>query len=230
MGIIRLNPDEVFTTDSTDYHILQHAVLSIKDISGAILEIGARMGGSAKIIIDTLAENEDTNRAMFCIDPYGNIDLEVTNINRTLHYNEFVEGDPLAKDLVSKKKFDYTNDMRNNIVPALYHYAFSKGLNFAFFFLEDTEFFKLYKNGVPIYNEFKEYVNNYAFVFFDGPHTNEAVNIELNFFLKRCSIGSVFVFDDIWMYDHDKFEKQLFKQGFLVLQKSLVKASYVKRA
>jgi len=38
----------------------------------------------------------------------------------------------------------------------------------------------------------------------------------------------VFVADDIWMYDHDRFENMIYAQGFKVLEKGNVKASYVR--
>jgi hypothetical protein len=96
------------------------------------------------------------------------------------------------------------------------------------FCLEDHEFFKRYADGVPVYDEQKIMVNEYAFVFFDGPHTNEAVEEELNFFLDRAPNGAVYVFDDIWMYDHDKFEKIMFDRGFKLIEKGNIKASYKK--
>lgn len=228
MGIIRLSDEEVFSTDSEEYDILRNAALSIKGVEGAVLEIGTRRGGSAKIIIDALVENQDTARSMFCIDPYGNIDLDVTNINKKLHYGIDGEGDPMSKDTVSTMKFDYTNDMRNRVIPSLYYYAYQRGLNFTFFCLEDSEFFNRYYNGVPVYEEQKKVVNDYALVFFDGPHTNEAVELELVFFLSRAPKGAVFVFDDIWMYDHDKFEKMMLDRGWEVLEKRKIKASYKK--
>ena len=70
--------------------------------------------------------------------------------------------------------------------------------------------------------------NTYAFVFFDGPHDNKTLFFETEFFLKRVAIGSVFVYDDIWMYDHDAVEKMLFSAGFEILEKRTIKASYVK--
>jgi len=225
MGIIRFSDEEVFGTDSEEYDILFNAAKNIKDVEGAVVEIGTRRGGSAKIIIDALVENQDSNRPMFCIDPYGNIDLEITNINATLHYaGKFeLEGDPMSKDNSFKTKFDYTNEM-----PSLYFYAFQRGLNFTFFCLEDHEFFKRFADGVPYYEEEKKMANQYAFVFFDGPHTNEAVDEEIKFFLDRCTKGSTFVFDDIWMYDHDRFEKILFDNGFETLERRNIKASYYK--
>lgn len=231
MGIIRLSDEEVFGTDSQEYEILWNAAKNIKGVEGAVVEIGTRRGGSAKMIIDALAEQGDTNRSMFCIDPYGNIDLEITNINASIHYpgKYQVEGDPMSKDASFVTKFDYTNDMRNRVIPSLYYYAYQRGLNFTFFCLEDHEFFNRYADGVPVYNEVKKLENQYAFVFFDGPHTNEAVDLELNFFLQRSTKGTTFVFDDIWMYDHDKFEKIMFDNGFDILEKKQIKASYYKQ-
>lgn len=232
MGVIRFNDEEVFGTDSQEYEILYNAAKNIKGVDGAVVEIGTRRGGSAKLIIDALAEQNDTNRSMFCIDPYGNIDLEITNINASIHYpGKFqVDGDPMSKDASFMTKFDYTNDMRNRIIPSLYYYAYNRGLNFTFFCLEDHEFFNRYADGVPVYNEVKKLENQYALVFFDGPHTNEAVELELNFFMDRSTKGTVFVFDDVWMYDHDRFEKIMFENGFEVLEKKNIKASYHKTA
>jgi hypothetical protein len=230
MGIIRFNDEEVFGVDSQEYEILANAALAAKGTPGAVVEIGTRRGGSAKLIIDAMHGNGDSNRPMFCIDPYGNIDLEITNINASIHYpNQYkVEGDPMSKDDSFKTKFDYTNDMRNRIIPSLYYYAYQHGFDFTFFCLEDHEFFKRYPDGVPVYNEVKSLMNEYAFVFFDGPHTNEAVQEELDFFLPRTPVGGVYVFDDIWMYDHDKFEQLMFDNGFEILEKQKIKASYKK--
>lgn len=232
MGIIRFNDEEVFAVDSQEYEILANAVANIGQTPGGVVEIGTRRGGSAKLIIDTLVANHNNHRSMFCIDPYGNIDLEITNINASVHYpgKYEVEGDPMSKDASFATKFDYTNDMRNRIIPSLYYYAFQSGLNFTFFCLEDTEFFERYGDGVPVYDEKKSYVDQYAFVFFDGPHTNEAVITETEFFQTKSPVGAVWVFDDIWMYDHDMIEeKYLFPNGWEVLEKKQIKASYIKK-
>lgn len=230
MTIIRFSDEEVFGTDSQEYEILYNAALKTKG-DGAVVEIGSRRGGSAKMIIDALVAAGQSRRPMFCIDPYGNIDLEITNLSASIHYpGQFeLEGDPNSKDISFTRKFDYTNDMRNRVIPSLYFYAFQAGLNFTFFCLEDTEFFKRYADGVPVYDEVKKFANNYAFVFFDGPHTNEAVIEELEFFNTRVEVGAVYVFDDIWMYDHDMIEeKYILPQGFEILEKGQVKVSYVK--
>lgn len=229
-NIIRFSTDEVFNTDSQEYDILGEAAKTIKGVNGAIVEIGTRRGGSAKLIIDSLSENQDTQRPMFCIDPYGNIELECTNINLTVHYpsQDFgITEDKMSKERSVPVRFDYTNAMRNRIIPSLYFYAYSAGLDFTFFCLEDTEFFNRYHDGVPVYNEIKTTVNEYALVFFDGPHTNDAVTRELDFFIPRSNVGTAFVFDDIWMYSHDEIiEPMLAERGFELLRKGNVKASY----
>ena len=233
MSVIRFNTEEVFDTDSSEYEILYNAAAELKnDVPGAIIEIGSRRGGSAKIIIDALvSKNNTNNRSMFCVDPYGNIEIKCTNLSTTIHNPDRpIEGDPMAKDIVSMQRFDYTFEMRNRVIPSLYYYAYQAGLNFAFFCFEDTEFFKRFSDGVPVYDNFKRIENEYAFVFYDGPHDNETLHLECDFFVKRSPIGSVHVFDDIWMYDHDKIveETYLFPNGFEVLEKKNIKASYIK--
>jgi hypothetical protein len=229
MAMIRFSDEEVFGTDSQEYEILVNAALEVKGTQGAIVEIGTRRGGSAKMIIDALASQGNTNRPMFCIDPYGNIEIDCTNLNMAVHNpDRKIEGDPASKEITSPQRFDYDNTMRNRVIPSLYYYAYSQGLDFSFFCLEDTEFFERYNDGVPVYNKVKTLVNDYAFVFFDGPHDNKALELETEFFIKRALLGTLFVFDDIWMYDHDKIEERLFANGFVVHEKKQIKASYIK--
>lgn len=230
MSIIRFSTDEVFNTDSSEYDILANACLKIKNIPGGILELGTRRGGSAKLIMDKLYENGDNQRSFFCIDPYGNIEIECTNLNMTIHYpGTEVVGDPASKDITSKRRFDYTNDMRNRIIPSLYYYGYQKGFNFTFFCLEDTEFFKRYSDGVPVYDQYKEIINEYALVFLDGPHDNKSVALETEFFCSRMPVGSVMIHDDIWMFSLEEIiEPIMFEYGFEVLEKGKIKASYIK--
>lgn len=229
MAIIRFSDEEVFGVDSQEYEVLANAVKEIKGVEGALVEIGTRRGGSAKLIMDTLVSNGDTNRSMFCIDPYGNIEIPCTNLNMTIHNpDRHIEGDKHSKELTSPQRFDYDNTMRNRIIPSLYFYAYNVGLNFTFFCLEDNEFIKRYADGVPVYDEYKKIEDKYAFVFFDGPHDNENVKMEVDFFVERASVGATFVFDDIWMYDHDMIESILFSNGFEILEKKNIKASYKK--
>ena len=229
MGIIRFSDEEVFGTDSQEYDILRDAAREAAQVPGAAIEIGTRRGGSAKMIMDALA-GSIPNRPMFCIDPYGNIEIDCTNLNMSIHNpDRKIEGDPSSKEITSPQRFDYDNNMRNRIIPSLYYYGYANGFDFSFFCLEDTEFFKRYADGVPTYNEQKIMVNEYAFVFFDGPHDNKCLELETEFFLERSVVGTVFVYDDIWMYDHARVvEEKIFAAGFETLEKGNIKASYKK--
>lgn len=225
--IIRFNPDEVFSTDSSQYEILENAVKNIGN-DGLIVEIGSRAGGSARIIADSLVEyGHAEGRTMLCIDPYGNIEYPQTNMAVHIHYPHVkLQGDVESKDIIVPTRIGYTNQMRNDIIPSLYYYMYNLGLNFAFLCLEDTEYFKRYSDGYPVYEEHKRMETNYSFVFFDGPHTTEAVEEEVKFFLDRITPGSVFVFDDCWMYDHDKIEQLMFDKGMVTIDKGIIKCSY----
>jgi len=221
--------DRYFTVDSKEYLVLENALLKTRNVDGAIVEIGTRLGGSTKLMIDALAYNNDIGRPLFAIDPYGNIPCEVTNKAVVVHHPD--QKDLVENDSVNESKhylFDFTNEMRNHAIPWLYYYAFMKKIEFHFFNMEDTEFFKRFSDGVPLYDRQKFILNLYALVFFDGPHTNSVVQEEIDFFLPRTEIGSMFVFDDIWMYDHDMIEEQLFEAGWEVMDRLNIKASYKK--
>ena len=117
MGIIRFSDEEVFGIDSTESEILINAVTHVGETPGAIVEIGSRRGGSAKMIIDALVATGNNNRSMFCIDPYGNIEIECTNKNITAHVPGVeVDGDPQSTEITKPLRFDYDNTMRNRII------------------------------------------------------------------------------------------------------------------
>jgi hypothetical protein len=228
MSIIRFNIEDTFTTDSSDYDILIEAAELSRDVPGMAIEIGTRRGGSAKMIIDALV---GTNKGMICVDPYGNIEIECTNMNVTHHMPSVtVEGDPLSTEITQPLRFDYDNTMRNRVIPSLYYYAFMQGLDFRFFCLEDSEFFARYSDGIPFYNNEKTVINEYSHVNFDGPHSDDKVLEEVKFFISRTpSIGATYCFDDCWMYSHfEKIHPLLLENGFDLLNKGNVKASYIK--
>lgn len=230
MSIIRFSTEEVFSTDSQEYEILYNAVQQVGKTPGAIVEIGTRRGGSMKLIIDALVQTNNSGRTVIAIDPYGNIPIECTNLNMSIHNpDRKIEGDPMSKEITSPQTFDYTNDMRNRVIPSLYFYAYQAGMNFSFMCLEDTEFFNRYGDGFPVYNNGKKVETEYAFVFIDGPHFDEAIWREIKFFEPRMPVGGIMVMDDIWMANHDQFEEYLFERGWELLEMGKIKASYIKR-
>lgn len=198
-----------FQTDSSNYDVLEDGVKKAKNTKGAILEIGLRAGGGTAFMIRGMEDSGQKEKPLFAIDPYGNIEYYRDEIFKT-------------------GRCDYTNTMRNETLVKLYDITNRMKINFYFFNMEDTEFFKRYRGGVPIYLNKKEIVNLYSFVHFDGPHTIAALNEEVKFFDERSNIGAVFVFDDVTMYQHDVLHEYLSKRGWECYVKTERKWAYQK--
>jgi cephalosporin hydroxylase len=189
---------ETLPTDSRDYHVLYNAAAAIKDVQGIVCEIGTRQGGSLSHIINGLLSAGDINRNVVCIDPYGDIDYA-----------------PREGEL---RKCGYSNHMRDEALPGIYNFAQGKPVNVVFFCLEDTEFFSRFADGVPVYQDYKQIINQYSLVFFDGPHDMASLFRELRFFYPRSVIGTIFIFDDIADYPHELIHEDLIKNNFEVIE------------
>ena len=213
----KVERDFVIQGDSADYDVLWNAAKSIKDVPGLILEIGVRLGKSSFVMVQACAENEDTDRKFIGVDCYG-------------------EWAP-----------SYTNQMKLEAKATLGVFCALSGVDYTLFELEDTEYFKRYADGVPLYNrtvfdtaekqykpedyEWKQVCNEYALVHLDGPHRMEDVVLESDFFMQRMAKNGVIVYDDIdkpQKYNHDEFEPTLFDNGFELIEKKGSKASYRK--
>jgi len=196
----------VIDTDSREYGVLSNAVREIGDVQGLTCEIGVRSGGSSKLIMETLLEM-GKKKTHIGIDPYGNIDYT--------HWNTVTE------------KLGYNNKMRNNMLKNLYTFCCDHDLDFLFFPLEDTEYFQRFNDGVPVYNEYKQKINMYSLVFFDGPHSTDLIKSAVDFFINKVPVGGFFVFDDRDQYPHmQKLDKYIKSTGFEIFQQGHVKISY----
>lgn len=194
-------------TDSGDYHLLTKGVELAKEIPGLTCEIGLRRGGGTKFILDALQRHGI--KTHIAIDPYGNIEYEHKE-------GEFVT-------------LDYTNDMRDECLSNLHAYARQIQVPLLFWNLEDTEYFKRFGDGVPLYNKVKTIVNQYSFIHFDGPHAYEPLMVEIDFFKSRTPVGGCWCFDDVkGYYDHDAVEKVVLDSGFMLIEKGDKKALYQK--
>lgn len=197
--------------DSWDYDLISLGVELSKDVDGICLEIGLRLGGGTKHIVDAIS-NHCPNKVAMAIDPYGYILYE-------LKQDTFV-------------RLDYTEDMKCTCLSNLYQYVKEKKVHFIFHNLEDTEFFNRYSDGVPVYNNHKTIVNKYSFVHFDGCHSVGALIKEIDFFLPRTDSGAFFCFDDIseidYYYNHSVIEEYLLKNNFVIHEKRDKKGLYKK--
>lgn len=199
-----------------DYHILVNATKKIKGVYGMTCEVGLREGGGSKYIIDTLMENGDRGRTHIAIDPYGSI--------------PYIQSEEQVRADGDEGHGPYPNKMMKVCLSELYGYIYNKDIEVLFFPLEDTEFFKRYGDGIPVYSEAKK-INKqiYALTYLDGPHNLDHTMREAIFFGKRTNIGGTMVFDDVNnYYDHTKIKEYLLKNGWNELEVSGTKISYIK--
>lgn len=195
-------------TDSGEYHVLTNAVRNVVDVDGMTCEIGIREGGSSYLIMQALKETGQ-NKIHVGIDPFGNID--------------YLEWETRIV------KLDYSNKMKQKMLMNIYKYCNDADQEFLFFPLEDTEFFKRYADGIPIYNNNKYIINKYALVFFDGPHATGPVKEEFDFFESRMAKGGYVVFDDLHQYPHmEVLDPYIISKGFEMMEKGRYKISYRK--
>ena len=197
--------DRVLVSDCCEH-------LSKNNIPGIIIEIGTRRGGGAVMIAETLERFDSTNRLFVCVDPYGNIAYEDTD--------------------GGKRTFDYTNHMRDITIPKLHEHISGIGFNFMFLNMEDTEFFSRYPDGIPVYSNKKQVMNDYAFVFLDGPHAVEPIKLEIDYFMPKIVKGGIILFDDTNRYNHSVIDKIMIDNGFKVFSKTTsnfeFKVAYIK--
>ena len=197
-------------TDSREYHILERAARSVSGVPGLTCEIGVREGGGTKAIIDAVRLSGGPKKVHVAIDPFGNIEYA--------HFETLVAKEP-----------GYTNAMKNRMLKLLYQYCEQHGVECLFFPLEDTEYFKRFADGVPLYDQFKTMENRYALVFFDGPHTTALVKTEFDFFKDRQEVGAALVFDDIDQYPHmSLLDPYIRSHGYALVEQGVCKASYTK--
>lgn len=177
--------------DGSEYNILQDAVNFGMRASGMSCEIGIREGKGSKIIIEGYQQEKTLPRVHIGIDPYGGIPYEFTD-----------------KETIWDA---YPNKLRDCAIPELYKLCSGTNVQFLFFQMTDTQFFKRFADGVPIYINHKEFVyNEYGCVFFDGPHTTEATLAETKFFAERATKDAIFIYDDVVnYYDHDMVKSYL---------------------
>ena len=191
--------------DSLEYEVFDEAIRRLENPVGASVEIGVRRGFGSKCIMDAFRKYfPNLKHNHLGIDPYGNIE-----------YNPMED----CKNV----RLDYTNDMKRD---ALLDFA-KDYPEFHMVCLEDTEFFKRYADGYPVYDEYKIMLTQYDLVHFDGPHDLMSVFNEVNFFHSRKADQCIFVFDDIKSYDHSKIDSTLKDFGYKLLFEGMRKAVYL---
>lgn len=177
--------------DGTEYHLLTAAARDTA-VLGLVCEVGCRLGGGVQAILDGL----QSPRVIVSIDPYGNIEYHHSDRYPQLYdcgYNREMQVQALTT------------------IPAACH---AKGHLWIPLLLEDREFFRRFADGVPVYQEAKFLVNDYALVHLDGPHATGPVLIETEFFAPRIPLGGAIVYDNWTYFDSEQVFQYLARQGF----------------
>jgi len=191
--------------DSSEYEFFDDAIKLLKNPIGVSVEIGVRRGMGTKCIIDAYRKYHPSIQLKHLgIDPYGNI------LYRT-------------SDNDKGGRLDYTNNMKQDALLAI----IKEYPEFNFINLEDSEFFKRYADGYPVYDFEKKLLTKYETVHFDGPHDTESVMKEVDFFLDRRPEQCVYIFDDIDTHDIDKIGEHLIWNGFKEFKKGKRKAVFI---
>ena len=195
----------MITGDSSEYEFFDEAIQLLKNPIGVSVEIGVRRGMGTKCIIDAYRKYHPSIQLKHLgIDPYGNI------LYRT-------------SDNDKGGRLDYTNKMKQDALLAI----IKEYPEFNFVNLEDSEFFKRYADGYPVYDFEKKLLTKYETVHFDGPHDTESVMKEVDFFLDRRPEQCVYIFDDIDTHDIDKIGEHLIWNGFKEFKKGKRKAVFI---
>jgi hypothetical protein len=182
----------------SSYESLIKYIPELKGIEGMSIEVGLRRGGGTLEIIEAFLENND-KRPHICVDPYGNIEY-------------YGHG--------KIQQYDYFNSMRNETISNLYKYAEIKNVNIIFYNLEDSEFYKRFADGVPVYDDGKKQViSKYCLAHIDGQHDVISVDIATDFFITNLSVGGIIVYDNTDYYEHDIIDDKLLNNNFEILIK-----------
>ena len=203
--------------DSMEYQAIFSYAKTIQDVEGIVLEIGTRLGQGIYTAMQACVENGDKDRFFIGIDPYGSIEYK---------HGEF--STPAREGFQVQSETHYNRNMMNAFLCSIYKYCYDNDLYYSHYAMEDTEFMKLYKDGVIIYDDYKQVIDKYALIIFDGPHDLESVKVETLFFKDKISVDGVLIYDDIADYDHMVIDKMLLEENFVRLFMGARKAVYKK--
>jgi len=160
--------------DSLEYELITKEIekLHLED-TVLTCEIGLRRGLGSKTIMDAVIAKGVLHYRHIAIDPYGNLNYK--------HYDDR-----------PSYTADYTDEMKVQTVSEL-----SKYKEFAFFEFPDEYFFETMSEGYPFSIQGHTFIlGQYSIVHLDGPHTTQAVQKEIDFFMKRMSDNSLIIIDD----------------------------------
>lgn len=225
--------DVLYTYGGGDIDILERAAENTKLGDELVCSIGVNKGGFVKIIADSLVSTNNVGK-IICIDPYGNLEYTLTRDGAKLAvaYAGLIWdpnwGPNYGEDTV-QVQYNFSNEMRDSVIPVLHNYCATSGFDFKFFNMTDDQFYQSYANGVPYFiNNTEQLYSSYKFVFVDGHPNVSDVLQTVEFFKDRLVSDGIIVFDDCVAYNFAVVNDFLINNGFTLLEKGEWKASYKK--
>jgi hypothetical protein len=163
--------------DSGEYEFLTEAVQMSANIEGMCVEIGLRRGMGTKTIIDAVRQY-CPDKTVIAVDPYGSILYQ-------------------GREHMEPCRLDYTNQMKNECLAAIYTYLVDHPCSFQFYNWTDDRFFLRMEHGVPTYELEEKLITKYSMVHLDGPHSVAAISHEIKWFSAQMDSGATLCVDDI---------------------------------
>jgi hypothetical protein len=161
---------------------------SILHLDGGTAEVGVYKGGSSKLVMETFAKAGQSN-IHIGIDPYGNMSFWDYEWNQ--HRIEDNANYP-----------GYTNRLGYYTQSLLFNFAHENKQDYLYFKLTDSDFYKIFADGVPIYKEEPSMLNSYRLVLIDGNHKTSCVLEAIHYFDQKMVKDGIIIFDDVNRYPH----------------------------
>lgn len=226
--------NEEFYVYGGDNAILQNAAANTILTDDLVCSLSLQKGGSVKIIIDELFSKNNFSKIV-CVDPYGNVELTLTqygaNINSQIFGFEWDSawGDGVSLDQEIKIQYNFSNELRDSVVPVIHNYAKTQGMDFKFLNIGDTEFYQTYQNGITYYLDNTSVTKNtYKLVYVDrDPTTNNAIEAT-NFFKDKLVSGGLIIYDDYTLYNFTPVDELLMENDFTLVESGDWKVVYKK--
>jgi hypothetical protein len=194
-------------TDGNDYYVIKDACVAVNEIEGLVCELGSYQGGGLKLLMETFSEMNQRDRIFLSVDPYGDIPYH---------------------DINGIHSAGYTNNVKNMFLRDIHQLSYELNTYFLFFNMTDTQFFKRFSDGIPVYINEERIYNKYALVIIDGPHEVNIVKDEFDFFKNRISTNGIIVFDDVEQYPHETIHEYILQNGFETFKSTGYKHAYKK--
>ena len=150
---------------------LYEVVQEVSDVEGSVVDIGTGSGIHAINLLEGMATSDQIDKALICVDPYGNFSSERDNN----YYHE------VHLSILSDRH-------------ALFQ-IHGEAPSVRFYKMKDIEWFEHFQMGLAVYSDGKETRETcFSLVHFDGPKRPSQLIFGVQYFNERTSKDGLWVF------------------------------------